>query len=314
MSNYSSFKFEKDPNTSWYKIFNLIRPNSKVLDVGCSSGNFGEVLIKSKNCVVDGVELDQKDALEAQRKLRKVYNANIETDPLNDLKDKYDYIYFGDVIEHLVNPSQALIKIKKLLKKDGKILFSIPNMAHASVRLMLLKGDFEYSETGLLDNTHLHFYTLNEIKRVFQAAGCSISLLDNTEATYPPGLIIDQLRELGINETPKLEKLLNNDESRVFQYVGAAEIAKTRKIPLKQYSPDPQGTISLWYQGHLQARDRDLQMMKNQLDVQAKIMNNQAKVLNNPSELVRRIRISRYLKYYIVNKTRALKRRWRHIV
>lgn len=312
MSNYSSSKFVEDPNSSWYKIFHLIKPSSKVLDIGCSSGNFGEVLTKSKNCVVDGIELDQKDAIEAEKKLRKVYNINIETDSLNDLKDKYDYIYFGDVIEHLVNPAQALIRIKKFLKNGGKILFSIPNMAHVSSRLMLLKGDFEYGETGLLDNSHLHFYTLREIKRVFQAAGYYIDLLDNTEATYPPELITEQLRELGINMTPELEKLLNSDEARVFQYVGTAVTAKTPKVPRKKFSPDPQGAISLWYQRHLQARDRDLQKLRVQLDEQTKTIDNQAEILNNHEELARRIRISQYLKFYILNKARMLKRHLRH--
>jgi len=315
MSNYSSSNYQpENPNSSWYKVYNMIDPNSSVLDIGCSSGNFGEALIKNKNCTVDGIELDQKDAAEAQKKLRKVYNMNIETGSLDDMKEKYDYIYLGDVIEHLLNPSQALIRIKGLLKNNGKILFSIPNMAHVSLRLMLLKGDFEYGETGLLDNTHLHFYTLREIERVFQEAGYSISLLDSNEATYPPELIADQLKELGIHKTPKLEKLLNSDEARVFQYVGTAVMGSTHKISRKQYSPDPQGTISLWYQGHLQARDRELEVLRNQLDEQAKIIENQAGVLSNDAELARRIRIRRYLKFYILNKARALKQYWQHKV
>jgi len=310
MSNYSSSKFVEDKNNSWYKVFQFIEPNSNVLDVGCSSGNFGEVLIKNKGCVVDGIELDKEDAVQAQTKLRNVYNFNIETDSLENLKDKYDYIYFGDVIEHLVNPVTALIKIKKLLKSGGKILFSIPNMAHASVRFMLLKGDFDYGETGLLDNTHLHYYTLREIERVFKNAGYNIDIIDGTEATYPPGLVTDQLKELGIGKSPKLDKLLNKDDARVFQYVGSATVSENHKIaaPRIQYSPDPQGTISLWYQGHIVSRDQSIQQLKRRVKEQEKIINEQTTLLNSPEELARMVRISQYLKYYFRRKSKTLKR------
>jgi len=315
MSNYVGTFVPGTDNNPWNKAFDLVNEGSTVLDVGCSLGNFGAALIERKGCVVDGIEPDVSDYKEATLRLRRVANCFAEEALVTTFKDeKYDHIVFLDVIEHLYDPAATLKLVKTHLKPGGSVIFSIPNMAHASVRLMLLKGDFEYGETGLLDSTHLHFYTLREIERVFQAAGYSISVLDNTEATYPSELITDQLRELGINKTPTLEKLLNSDEARVFQYVGAAVIAKAHKIPRKQYSPDPQGTISLWYQGHLHARDRDLQESRSRLDEQAKTIENQATTLNNNAELARRIRISQYLKFYVLDKVRAFKKYWQHKV
>jgi 2-polyprenyl-3-methyl-5-hydroxy-6-metoxy-1,4-benzoquinol methylase len=315
MSNYVGKFVPSTENNPWNKAFDLVREGSTVLDVGCSLGNFGAALTERKGCVVDGIEPDVNDYKEATRRLRKVANCFAEEALVTVFKDeKYDHIVFLDVVEHLYDPVATLKLVKTHLKPGGSIVFSIPNMAHASVRLMLLKGDFDYGDTGLLDNTHLHFYTLREIERVFKAAGYSINLLDNTEATYPIGLIDDQLKEYGISMTPKLEKLLNSDEARVFQYVGTAVDAKAHKVARKQFSPDPQGTISLWYQGHLQARDREIQTLKNQLEVQAKTIENQAKTLNNHAELVRTIRFRRYLKLYALNKAAALKRRWQHKV
>ena len=135
MSNYSDSSFsEKSVNTSWYKIYKIIPDKSKILDIGCSSGNFGKELIDRKNCIVDGIELDYNDYISAKKNLRKVVNLNIETDEIKGVDNDYDFIYFGDVIEHLVNPSAALAKVKKYLNRTGRILFSIPNMANIAIR------------------------------------------------------------------------------------------------------------------------------------------------------------------------------------
>src|ERR1017187_9722459 len=104
MSNYSDSQFVEHPNTPWYKVLKMIPTRSRVLDVGCSSGNFGKILIKEKQCVVDGIELDPGDAEAARGVLNNVHVLNIETDDISMLEEKaYDIIYFGDVIEHLVN-------------------------------------------------------------------------------------------------------------------------------------------------------------------------------------------------------------------
>lgn len=307
MSNYKGVFVPGAANNPWNKAFNLVKKGSTVLDVGCSSGNFGAALIEHKGCIVDGIEPDLEDYKEATSRLRRVANAFAEEALVSTFKNqKYDHIVFLDVIEHLYNPATTLQLVKAHLKPGGSIIFSIPNMAHASVRLMLLKGDFEYGKTGLLDNTHLHFYTLREIERVFESAGYSIKQLDNTQATYPSDLITSQLRELGIKRAPILDKLLNKDEARIFQYVGTAVVSNSRKkILRKQYSPDPQGTIFAWYEGQMQAKDRDLQEFKSQLDEQTKILDNQ-------EELARRIRLTQYMKYYVINKARTLKQYWHH--
>lgn len=266
MSHYKGDFVLDAKNHPWNKVFDMINEGSVVLDIGCSTGNFGAALIEHKNCIVDGIEPDAGDYNKAKRVLRRVANGFAEEALKSSFKNqKYDYVVFLDVVEHLYNPVATLKLVKSNLKKGGSIIFSIPNMAHVSVRLMLLKGNFEYGETGLLDKTHLHFYTLREIERVFADAGYIISRLDNTEATYPPALITDQLRRLGIRKTPKLERLLNKDDARAFQYIGEAVVAKVRNIPRQQFSPDAQGTISLWYQEHLQKRDKNLDILSSQI-------------------------------------------------
>ena len=80
MSNYTSFKYDSDPNTPWYKIVSMIPDKSRVLDVGCSSGNLGEILKKEKNCEVIGVDIDANDVNLAKQKLNEAYVKNVATD------------------------------------------------------------------------------------------------------------------------------------------------------------------------------------------------------------------------------------------
>ena len=241
MSNYSDSSFQEDSNSSWAKSLKLIPAGKTVLDVGCSSGTFGEELINKKSCVVDGIEIDDGDIAEAKKKLRNVYKIDIERDTI-DIGKKYDVIFFGDVVEHLARPVQALEKIKPLLKDDGILVYSIPNITHMLVRLMLISGKIEYGRTGLLDETHLHFYNSQEIYRVFNAAGYEIEIFDYTVNDMPYELVKKNLAELGLEPNEKFKPLLKSVDGAAYQFVGAAKKSKTTS---KQTLPksSPQNTV-----------------------------------------------------------------------
>jgi len=241
MSNYSENKMVDDPNHVWNKLANYIPENSTILDIGCSSANFGEALIARKSCTVDGIEPEESDAKVAAKKLRKVWTYNIE-DPANValIKNKYDVIVFADVLEHLVRPAETLKTIKKLLKPNGRVVFSIPNMAHISVRLSLLAGNFSYTETGLLDKTHLHFYNQESIKIMFKEAGMRLSNLDGVIYGYPDALIHKKLNALGLTPTEPGMAILRDPKAAIFQYVGCAQYiskADARSAGIKRNMP-----------------------------------------------------------------------------
>lgn len=239
MSNYSSSKFNDDPNSPWFKALKLIPPKSTVLDIGCSSGNFGKELIEKKECIVDGVELNERDIRLAKKKLRQVFDFNVEDGVPADLIGKYDIVYYGDVIEHLINPIKALNNTKKLLKKNGKIVFSIPNMAHISVRLMLMRGKFSYGETGLLDKTHLHFYDLDEIERLFNEAGFVIEKLDWVSRDIPSEILKKDLASLGLSATDKFFEDAKKLESSAYQYIGQAGPSSAAQKTIKRRKISP---------------------------------------------------------------------------
>lgn len=156
-----------DKNESHAIIASNIKPNSIVLDVGCSQGLIGEVLFKELNCKVYGIELDEEAAKIAEKTncYQKIYKFDITNNNSKEYNDffneqlDFDYIIFSDVLEHLVYPDNILYNFGNLLKNNGNVMISLPNIAHYDVIDGLLNEKFNYSEMGILDNTHLRFFT-----------------------------------------------------------------------------------------------------------------------------------------------------------
>lgn len=145
-----------------------------VLEVGCACG--GTLLkIKSinENAQLFGIELNEHAAKIAGN-FAEVTAENIESGYLNYPEGFFDYIIFADVLEHLYDPLLVLTQIKKYLKPQGFILASIPNVMHYSVLRNLLLGYWTYEDAGILDKTHVRFFTYNEIDKLFKSSGFSV--------------------------------------------------------------------------------------------------------------------------------------------
>lgn len=153
---------------------NRVPVNSLVLELGCSTGFMGEYLVKNKKCKVFGIEKNKIEAEIAKKKLNGVLVSDIEEKGIffETIKltkgEKFDVILATSVLEHLKNPDLVLKNLKKILTKDGIIIISTPNIAHWKMRLSLLKGEFEYSDYGVLDNTHLRFFTIKSLKKILE--------------------------------------------------------------------------------------------------------------------------------------------------
>lgn len=165
-------KYKISENFGWNRrvprLLNLVGQNKFVLEGGCYNGGISRHL-SQQGCKVIGVELFEDVAKEAATFCEKVIVGNIEKEEiLNQIFAEYDVILLADIIEHLIDPEQILKKLKKMLKKNGYIVVSIPNIAYWEVRKNLLLGKFDYTETGILDKTHLHFYTRESAYRFFK--------------------------------------------------------------------------------------------------------------------------------------------------
>jgi methionine biosynthesis protein MetW len=140
----------------------------RLLDVGCARGHLSAALA-SQGWQVTGIEYDAADAAVAQEKGIDVIVGTAE-DAMDAMNEKFDVIVFADVLEHFVHPEEVLSQARALLAPGGRVVISIPNVAHLSVRLQLLVGSFTYTDRGILDRTHLHFYTKKSLKKMITDA------------------------------------------------------------------------------------------------------------------------------------------------
>ena len=149
------------------------------LDIGCGTGNFGQLLKSKFDVNVWGIEPDPKSAAIAGSKLDKVITSVFNEDSLKSIDQKFDVIFFNDVLEHLATPEEALLLAGALLNKGGHIVASIPNMRWYPVLLSLLRyKDFKYLNAGVMDKTHLRFFTQKSMIRLFVDSGYKISRIE----------------------------------------------------------------------------------------------------------------------------------------
>jgi SAM-dependent methyltransferase len=159
-------------NNSHTLMVELVGGSKRVLDVGCATGYLAKALVE-RGCTVSGLELDEAAAEEARPHLDRLVIGDLETMDVAEAfgAERFDVIVFGDVLEHLRDPLAALRKAEVLLAERGSVVASIPNIAHGSVRLALLAGRFDYQDLGLLDSTHIRFFTRSSVEDLFREAG-----------------------------------------------------------------------------------------------------------------------------------------------
>lgn len=186
MSKYD-FALDMKSKNSLSVILENIKPNSLVLEVGPAHGRMTKYMKETLNCDVDIVEIDAEAGKVASQWCRNAFledKGNIEDDYLwsHILSElSYDYVIFADVLEHLVDPQKVLSKSKSLLTKDGSVWISIPNIAYNGVIIDLINDQFTYRETGLLDNTHLRFFTMNSLDKMVKKCGFKINFEHNLQ-------------------------------------------------------------------------------------------------------------------------------------
>jgi 2-polyprenyl-3-methyl-5-hydroxy-6-metoxy-1,4-benzoquinol methylase len=183
----SIYEVPVDPNAennSHAFALSLVGYNKAVLEVGCSTGYLTKVMVE-RGCNVVGIELDPEAAEKAEEWAERVVVGNIdEGDVWNYVKDEaFDVAVLGDVLEHLRDPLASLRQAVRKLKATGYVVTSLPNVAHGDVRIALLQGRFRYAETGLLDRTHMRFFTLETIRDLLKDAG--LVVVDTKRVVMP---------------------------------------------------------------------------------------------------------------------------------
>ena len=156
-------------------IAGLIAPDQTLLDLGMGAGGLGHLLSQRHPLVADGVTLNEAEADIARPWYRQALVADLDTVDLQALLGvrRYDVIVCADVLEHLKEPQRMLHQCKALLAPGGRLITSVPNAAYCGLLAELIQGDFRYRPEGLLDNTHLRFFTRRSLQRFFDESGWS---------------------------------------------------------------------------------------------------------------------------------------------
>lgn len=163
------------------EVLRLTRPGDRVFEGGVSTGYFARRLVQAGR-VVDGAELDELAAHQARSVCDRVWAGDLQTMPVEELAPAYEAFVFGDTLEHLPDPGALLTRLRPRLLPSGHLIASIPNVANWSVRLRLLLGRFNYTERGILDRTHLRFFTRRTVVELLTASGFEVIRL---QATVP---------------------------------------------------------------------------------------------------------------------------------
>lgn len=187
-------KFD-DPYSSHSLIWKHLQQHGvqgkKVLELGIGDASLTKRLFE-QGAVVDGLEFDPVYIELAKPYCNKIISGDLDKVETLEIDGDYDIIVAADILEHLVNPEYVLSKLKTHLKKGGLLVVSLPNVANIYVRMSLLFGQFNYHSKGLLDKTHLHFYTIKTASSMLSKTGWKI--MDKNVTAMPLAIVFPFLK------------------------------------------------------------------------------------------------------------------------
>lgn len=223
-----------DPTSVHGDVVRLVGDASRVLELGPATGYMSQVFQEGGAAVV-GIEIDAEMAKGAERFCERVIVGDLDSlDLAAELgDDRFDVIVAADVLEHLKDPLRVLKQLRRFLEPGGSFVISVPNVAHGSVRLALMSGHFDYQDLGLLDATHLRFFTRETLEQLLDDAELGLAELhrhelnlDASEVPFDPAAVDAELRQ----------RLERDPDARTYQFVAKAipmERAGLREMQLR---------------------------------------------------------------------------------
>jgi len=214
-----NYTLKKSRLSSHSQLLDMVGPpKQRVLDIGCGKGELGHALSQRGHHVVG---LDQYPPAE---QLDAFYEANL-FDGLPDevIGERFDTILFADVLEHLPDPEVLLSQAAGLLSEGGKVLVSLPNAVHWTMRAQVAAGRFDYANKGIMDRGHLRFFTRRSAERLFEQAGLQVREHRTTPVPWEnvlPGVFGKFVRE----KVERADFMLSRIRPNVFAYQHVFEL------------------------------------------------------------------------------------------
>jgi len=209
---------DEDGENSLSKIIKYIEQDTTVLELGPATGYLTEYMQKKLNCSVDCVEISPEMAEVAEKYCRHMLVADLDEIDLEEhfKEEAYDCILMADVLEHLKENEKILKSCRNLLKKNGRLIVSVPNIAHSSIIGSLFKGKFEYRDEGLLDQTHIRFFTRESIIDLLERCRFSIETIETVQKLPEDTEVGDSLIDLPVDLQ---NAILNRKDSLTYQFI-----------------------------------------------------------------------------------------------
>jgi methionine biosynthesis protein MetW len=210
----------------WTHVARRIPAGASVLDLGCWDGLLLAALRDRGATRVRGVERDPEARARAEARGLDVVSADLDDPAWPDAlgSERFDAVILADVVEHVRDPLGTLRRIvERVLAPGGRVVLSVPNVAHASVRLSLLVGDFDRTDRGILDRTHLHFFTRRSLHALLAEAGLAVGEASDVVIDVPETVVASVLARAEIPAEPALvASLTGSADARAYQFVIAA--------------------------------------------------------------------------------------------
>lgn len=214
-----------DETSSWTHVVRQVGRDADVLDLGCWDGLLLATLRDRAGARGVGIERDPDAAGRARARGVEVVAADLD-DPAWPAAlggRRFGVVVLADVVEHVRDPHAVLVALReRVLSPGGRIVLSVPNVAHGSVRLGLLLGAFERDEQGILDRTHLHFWTRDTFHGVLARAGLAVAVEARVEKPLQPEVVRKALERAGLASDALVRHLVDEPDARTFQWVVTA--------------------------------------------------------------------------------------------
>ncbi len=266
-----SYAVDIEGDSTAAKVLRLVGEGKRVLELGTAVGSMTRVLCERFGCTVVGVERDPAMAEQASVWCEKMVVGDLEEMNLADsIGGGFDVVVAADVLEHLVNPWRCLEQLPVLLNPEGYVVLSVPNVAHNSVIAALLGGRFPYRSKGLLDWTHLRFFTRADLEQMLLSTGLVPVVWDQ----YRISPVTADFDWLWLSLPSVLRSwLVNRDDGDVYQF-----IVKAR--------PAEDAAVRLDWQQRLEAREVDYEHLKARLEEVEKDLAEHRKAFAEAREII----------------------------
>jgi methionine biosynthesis protein MetW len=163
----------------------LVPVGSRVLDVGCGTASVSRIIADTRDAKIIGIEPNSCRAAAARARGLEVYQGLFMPEVVQ-LLEPFDVVVFADVLEHVADPGALLQLAQRALLPYGRVIASVPNVAHWSVRMDLLRGRFNYEPVGIRDSTHLRWFTADTVRSLFESNGLRVISLQHTAGVTLP--------------------------------------------------------------------------------------------------------------------------------